>query len=116
MYELSYFRNNLDAIAKRLADRGFELDVDAYRKVDAERRAALAEAEQLKAQKNAASQEVGKLKKAGQDTTQQQQQIRELDSHIAALDEKARGLDEPYRQMLAGVPNIQHESVPTGRS
>jgi seryl-tRNA synthetase len=116
MYELSYFRNNLDAIAKRLADRGFELDVEAYRKLDAERRAALSESERLKAQKNAASQEVGKLKKAGQDTTAQQASIRELDGQIASLDEKAGSLDETYRQMLAGVPNTPHESVPTGKS
>ncbi|HXP88307.1 MAG TPA: serine--tRNA ligase [Bryobacteraceae bacterium] len=116
MYELSYFRNNLEAIAKRLADRGFELDVEAYRKLDAERRAALSEAEQLKAQKNAASQEVGKLKRAGQDTTAQQVQIRELDAQIAARDEKAGALDESYRQMLAGVPNTPSESVPTGKS
>src|SRR5271169_4029222 len=104
MYELSFFRNNLDAIATQLADRGFELDVEAYRKLDSERRAALSESERLKAQKNAASQEVGKLKKAGQDTAAQQASIRELDAHIAALDAKASGLDESYRQMLAGVP------------
>jgi seryl-tRNA synthetase len=116
MYELSFFRNNLDAIALRLADRGFALDVDAYRKLDAERRAALSESEQLKAQKNAASQEVGKLKKAGQDTAAQQAKIRELDSHIAALNEKAGALDESYRSMLAGVPNTPGESVPVGRS
>jgi seryl-tRNA synthetase len=116
VYELSFFRNNLDAIAKRLADRGFELDVEAYRKLDAERRAALSESEALKAQKNAASQDVGKLKRAGQDTTAQQAQIRELDAHAAALDEKAGALDESYRQMLAGVPNTPGESVPTGRS
>jgi seryl-tRNA synthetase len=116
MYELSYFRNKLDAIAKRLADRGFELDVEAYRKLDAERRAALSESERLKAQKNAASQEVGKLKKAGQDTGAQQASIRELDGQIAALDEKAGSLDEAYRQMLAGVPNTPSESVPTGKS
>jgi seryl-tRNA synthetase len=116
MYELSYFRTNLDAIAKRLGDRGFELDVETYRKLDAERRAALSESEQLKAQKNAASQEIGKLKKAGQDTAEQQQKIREIGDHIAALDEKAGALDESYRQLLAGVPNTPHESVPTGKS
>ena len=53
MYDLSFFRNNLDAIAKRLGDRGFSLDVEEFRKLDAERRAALNEAQQLMAQKNA---------------------------------------------------------------
>ncbi len=52
MYDLSFFRNNLDAIAARLADRGFTLDVEAFRELDIERRAALTESEQLKAEKN----------------------------------------------------------------
>ena len=54
MYDLAFFRNNLDAIAKRLADRGFALDVDAFRKLDAERRAAVTESEKLKAQRQLA--------------------------------------------------------------
>jgi seryl-tRNA synthetase len=116
MYELSYFRTNLDAIAKRLGDRGFELDVSAFRLNDEMRRAALSESEQLKAQKNAASQEVGKLKKAGQDTTDQQRKIREMDERIASLDAEAKFLDERFRELMAGIPNTPHESVPTGKS
>jgi seryl-tRNA synthetase len=116
MYDLSFFRNNLDAIAKRLADRGFALDVDEFRKLDAERRAAVTESEQLKAQKNAESQEIGKLKKAGQDASERQQKVRDIGDHIDALDKKAAELDESFRALLKGVPNVPHESVPTGRS
>ena len=105
VYDLSFFRNNLDAIAKRLADRGFTLDVEAFRKLDAERRAALAESEQLKAQRNAESQEIGKLKKAGQDTSERQQKVREMADRMAALDQTAEALDNEFRQMMAGVPN-----------
>ena len=60
MYDLSFFRQNLDAIATRLADRGFTLDVGAFRQLDAERRAALTESEQLKALRKTESQEIGK--------------------------------------------------------
>ena len=116
MHDISFFRNNLDAIAKRLADRGFSLDVESFRKLDGERRAALTESERLKAQKNAESQEIGKLKKAGQDATERQQKVREIGDQIAALDQKATELDESFRAQLAGVPNIPHESVPVGRS
>jgi seryl-tRNA synthetase len=116
MYDLAFFRNNLDAIAKRLADRGFTLDVEAFRKLDAERRAALSESESLKARRNAETQEIGKLKRAGQDTSERQQKIREMADRMAALDQKAEALDGEFRQLLAGVPNTPHESVPTGRS
>lgn len=116
MYDLSFFRNNLDAIAKRLADRGFALDIEAFRKLDAERRAALSESEALKAQRNAETQEIGKLKKAGQDTSERQQKVREMGERMAALDQKAEALDQEFRQMMAGVPNTPHESVPAGKS
>ena len=116
MYDLSFFRNNLDVIAKRLADRGFTLDVEAFRKLDAERRAALAESEQLKARRNAESQEIGKLKKAGQDTTELQQKVRDMADRMTSLDQAAGAADNEFRQMLAGVPNTPHESVPVGKS
>src|SRR5258708_1571677 len=116
MYDLNFFRNNLDAIAARLADRGFALEVDAFRSLDAERRAALTEAEALKAKRNAESQEIAKLRKAGQDTAERQQQVRAMGEQIAALDEKAKALDDRFRELLAGVPNTPHTSVPTGKS
>ena len=116
MYELSYFRNNLDAIAARLADRGFTMDLDSFRKLDAERRQAVSETEALKAQKNAESMEIGKLKKAGEDTADKQQRVRELDELIKKLDERASTLDAEFRELMAGIPNTPHESVPKGRS
>ena len=116
MYDLSFFRNNLDAIAKRLADRGFTLDVEAFRKLDTQRRAAVSESEQLKAQRNAESQEIGKLKKAGQDTEALQQKVRDMADRMTALEQTAEAADNEFRQMMAGVPNTPHESVPTGKS
>jgi len=116
MYDLSFFRANIDAIAKRLADRGFKLDIEAFRSLDAERRTALSESEQLKAQKNAESQEIGKLKRAGEDASERQQKVREMDERIGALDKKAEALDNEFRELMAGVPNTPHPSVPTGTS
>ena len=116
MYDLTFFRNHLDAIARRLADRGFSMDLEAFRKLDAERRAAVSESERLKAQRNAESQEIAKLKKAGQDTTDRQQAVRALGDQAAALDQKAGELDDTFRQLMAGIPNTPHESVPAGKS
>ncbi len=116
MYDLSFFRNNLDAIAIRLADRGFSLDVETFRKLDAERRAALTESEQLKAQRKTESQEIGKLLKGGKDASDRQRQVREIGDRATALEERAKELDENFRQLMAGVPNTPHASVPTGKS
>ena len=116
MHDLSNFRTNLDAIAKRLADRSFTLDVEAFRALDEQRRAALTQSEQLKAQRNSETQEIGKLRKAGEDTTARQQAVRDMGDKISSLEDQAKQLDDQFRELLAGVPNIPHESVPVGKS
>ena len=116
MHDLSQFRANLDAYAARLATRGFQFDVAQFRAMDSERRAAVTEAEQLKAQRNTESQEISKLRKQNVDTSERQQAVRAMGERIAALDERVKVLDEQFRELLAGIPNIPHESVPIGRS
>jgi len=115
MYDLSFFRSNLDQIAAGLARRGFELDTDEFRQLDNRRRAALTEAESLKAGRNAATAEIGSLRKQGIDTAAQQARVREMGERITALDEQAKAIDEEFRQALARVPNTPHASVPDGR-
>ena len=116
MHDLAYFRNNFERIAERLAARGGALNLDGFRELDRKRRAAISEAEQLKARKNAETAEIGRLRREGVDTTERQKAIRAIDQQIAALDEQKNALDAEFQQMLAGVPNIPHESVPLGRS
>jgi seryl-tRNA synthetase len=116
MYELSYFRANLDAIAERLGTRGLTLDTAHFRELDARRRAAVTETENLKAQRNAESMEIGKLKKQGQDTAELQLKVREIGERVTALDAAATAVDDEYRDLLARLPNTPHESVPVGKS
>jgi seryl-tRNA synthetase len=79
-----------------------------------ERRAALTETEKLKADRNAASQEIPKRKKAGEDTTALQADLRAMGDRISALDERVKELDERFREVLTAIPNVAHESVPRG--
>src|SRR5579884_1916667 len=116
MYDLGFFRSNLDSIAERLATRGFTLNLEECRQLDGERRQAVTEAEQLKAQRNSQSAEISKLRREGVDTTELQQQVRQIGDRISELDEQVKLLDEKFRGMLAGIPNMPHESVPVGRS
>jgi len=116
VYDLSFFRANLDSITPRLAARGFELDTAQFRELDAERRQVVTETEQLKAQRNSQSAEISKLRKEGIDTTEMQARVRSMGDRISELDEQVKSLDERFRGMLAGIPNLPHESVPTGKS
>jgi seryl-tRNA synthetase len=116
MYDLGFFRANLDSIAERLATRGFKLNVEEFRQLDGERRQVVTEAEQLKAQRNSQSAEISKLRRDGVDTSEMQQRVRAMGDRISELDEQVKSLDEKFRAMLAGIPNLPHESVPVGKS
>jgi seryl-tRNA synthetase len=116
VHDLQFFRNNLDAAAARLATRGLTLDVEEFRSLDAERRAAISEAEQLKQRRNEESQAIAKLRKEGADTAERQQKVREIGERISALDDRVNELETRFRDLLANIPNLPHESVPVGRS
>lgn len=116
MHDLSFFRTNVEAIADRLKTRGFQFDVAEWKVLDAERRSAVTEAEQLKAARNAQSLEIGKLKKAGADTTAVQAEVRAMGERVAELDAKVATVDERFRDLLTAIPNLPHESVPVGGS
>ena len=89
--------------------------LDQFRELDRKRRAALTETEQLKSRANAESAEIGKLKREGADTTARQESVRALKTQIAGLDEQVKSLEAEFDELLAGIPNVPHESVPEGR-
>jgi len=115
MHDLAYFRANFERIAERLATRGNVANLEQFRELDRARRAALTQSEQLKARVNASSAEIGKLRREGADTTAQQEQVRGMKAEIAALDERAESAEAQFHELLAGIPNVPHESVPVGQ-
>src|SRR5689334_20621475 len=116
MLDLAFVRSHFDQVVERLATRGGNLSWDRFRELDRRRRAAVTEAEQLKAHKNAESQKIGALKKSGADTEELQAAIRAIGDEIAQRDEVVKGVDAEWQELLAGIPNLPHESVPVGRS
>jgi seryl-tRNA synthetase len=115
MHDLSHFRANFDAIARRLATRANPPNLDQFRDLDARRRSAISQAEELKRRRNEESAQIAQQKRAGADTAEQQKQVRALGDQISTLDEQVKALDEEFRELLAGVPNVPHESVPVGK-
>jgi len=115
MHDLAYFRNNFEQIAARLATRSNPPNLDRFRELDGRRRSAITQAEQLKAKANEQGTEIGKLKKAGADTTALQEQVRALKTEIAAFDDQKDAIDAEFQELLAGIPNVPHESVPVGK-
>jgi seryl-tRNA synthetase len=118
MLDLSFVRENLPLVEEKLRQRGTDpaAVLKDFREVDTSRRHAITEAETSKAQRNKASEEIAKLKKSGQDTSAAMAQTKELRERISELEKTASDLDERLREILAGIPNLPHASVPVGHS
>jgi seryl-tRNA synthetase len=116
MHDLSFFRANFDRIAERLATRANAPNLDHFRELDKKRRAAISQSEQLQAKVNAQSTQIGALRKSGGDATALQEEVRAWKAEIAALDAEKQAADQEFQDLLAGIPNIPHESVPVGKS
>src|SRR5437870_12743632 len=69
----------------------------------------------MKARRNQASEEIAKLKKAGQDASAQMAETKQLREQIQEKERAANELEVRLREILAGIPNIHHESVPVGK-
>jgi seryl-tRNA synthetase len=118
MLDLSFVRDNLPFVEEKLRQRGMDpaAVLKDFREVDTQRRQAITEAETSKAQRNKASEEIAKLKKSGQDATAAMAQTKELREKIQTLEKTATDLDARLRDILVGIPNLPHSSVPVGHS
>jgi seryl-tRNA synthetase len=118
MLDLNFVRDNLPVVEKKLRQRGMDpaAVLRDFSEVDTQRRQAISAAETMKAQRNKASEEIAKARKAGQDASAAMAQTKELREQISALEKTATDLDARLRDILAGIPNLPHASVPVGHS
>ena len=115
MLDIKFIRENEQAARQALERRCSELKLDELCAVDRERRRLVTEAETLKQQRNIASEGIGRQKKEGADTTDQQNAVKALGGKIAELDRLLREKDEQLKKLLLLIPNTPHSSVPDGK-
>ena len=115
MLSREYLRENADAYRQALKNRGAAVDIERFLELDAERRRSIVAVEQLKAQKNAASQEIATLKKNRQDASAQIEAVKRSGDEIKALDDRLAQIEEEFARLELDFPNVPHESVPAGR-
>ncbi|HVR26463.1 MAG TPA: serine--tRNA ligase [Candidatus Polarisedimenticolia bacterium] len=116
MLDLSFVRDNLSRVEEMLRQRGADpaAVLKDFLAVDTERRQAITGSETMKARRNKASEDIAKLKKAGQDATTAVAETKELREQIQILEKTAADLDARLQEILTGIPNVPHESVPVG--
>ncbi len=114
MLDLSFLRKNFDHAQERLQARGAAASLRSFQEVDQQRRTAVTEIENFKARRNALSAEVAKAKSGGENADKAMQQSREIGRLIKGLEDNVKVLDEALAEILQGVPNLPHGSVPLG--
>jgi seryl-tRNA synthetase len=118
MLDLSFVRDNLPLVEEKLRQRGMDPGevLKDFRAIDTERRQAITETETMKARRNRASEEIAPLKKSGQDATALIAETKELREKIQEREKLVTEYEERLQQLLAGIPNLPHQSVPVGKS
>jgi len=118
MLDLAFVRANLERVEEKLRARNADPAalLGDFRALDQSRRAAITESEQCKARRNELSQQVGALKRQGQDATALMDETRALKEKLDELDATAARLDEQMYFSLARIPNLTRDEVPSGKS
>src|SRR5918912_2539985 len=117
MLDLNFVRDHLDLVRASLNARGFPTDaLEDFARADTERRRVIAESDQLNAERNAASREIGALMKEGRrdEADARRSAVTELKERIAGLDRERDEAEARMRELLSTMPNVPHESVPVG--
>ena len=112
MIDLKFIRENAELVKVSLKNRGNKLDLDAFLKLDEERRKLIQKAEDLKNRKNVDSEKIAKLKKEKKDAASLIEEMKKIGEEIKKLEEELSGYEEKVNNMLLLIPNIPDPSIP----
>ena len=118
MLDLGFVRDHLPEVEERLRQRGLNPDelLSGFRDLDSRRRQAITSAENLKAERNRKSEEVGRRKRAGEDAGALMEETKSLREEGERQEKLAAQLEEELRGVMSQIPNLPHSSVPVGSS
>ncbi|MBB5608889.1 MULTISPECIES: serine--tRNA ligase [unclassified Janthinobacterium] len=114
MIDIQLLRKDIATVAARLATRKFQLDVDGFNALEAERKAIQTRTEELQGKRNALSKQIGMLKGKGEDTSAVMAQVAGLGDELKADEAALTVLQAKLSDFTMALPNLPHESVPVG--
>lgn len=115
MLDLKFIRENPELVKKGLSSKGVSLDLSELLNLDSERRACLKEAEELKAKRNQANDQIARAKKEGKDSALVISEMKAVSQKISELDQKVGEIDSKIDEIASRIPNIPLEEVPVSR-
>ncbi|EKN5013352.1 serine--tRNA ligase, partial [Yersinia enterocolitica] len=115
MLDPNMLRNELDAVAEKLARRGFKLDVEMLRQQEERRKVLQVETESLQAERNSRSKLIGAAKARGEDIEPLRLEVNELGEKLDAAKAELDKLQNEIRDLALSIPNLPDDSVPVGK-
>ena len=116
MIDIKHLRNNIDEVENSLARRGYKLDIDRFINLDADRKSLQVEVETLQSDRKNLSNDFGKLKSLGEDTSELKKKIDSINVSLKIKNESLNAILESIHTILLNIPNIPHESTPSGEN
>jgi seryl-tRNA synthetase len=116
MLDVQLLRSDLQAVAKRLADRGYAFPAAEFEKLEAARKSVQTETQELQARRNQLSKQIGQLKAQGKDAAELMAQVNAQADRLKALEQELAGIQGQLEEFLRVIPNLPHASVPVGDS
>ncbi|CAQ84929.1 MULTISPECIES: serine--tRNA ligase [Photorhabdus] len=115
MLDPNILRNELDAVAEKLARRGYTLDVDTLRKQEERRKVLQVETETLQAERNSRSKAIGAAKARGENIDPLRQEVNQLGEKLDTAKSELEKLQTEIRDLALNIPNVPDDSVPVGK-
>ena len=115
MIDIQLLRKDLDTVAARLVERKFILDKDTFVSLESDRKQVQSRSEELQAKRNQLAKAVGMKKSKGEDASAEMAESTAVNQELQALTEKLTVVQSQLNHFLLNIPNIPHESVPSGK-
>ncbi|MHB9117602.1 MAG: serine--tRNA ligase [Burkholderiales bacterium] len=117
MLDIQLLRNDLESVAKRLVEeRAYVLDVAHFQALEHERKAIQTRTQELQAKRNQTSKQIGLAKGKGEDVSAIMAEVADLGDELKAAETRLVAVQDQLNDILMGIPNLPHESVPIGKS
>lgn len=114
MLDIQLIRNNADEVKEKLGKRGYEVDFSQFLQLDEKRKSLITTVEELKAQRNKASKDVGQLKREGKDASHLFKAMKQASDDIKAMDVELSDVDRQIKEFIEVLPNLPDDDVVAG--
>jgi seryl-tRNA synthetase len=115
MLDPQLLRTDPESVAVRLAARGFDLDADAWREMDAKRKQLQVRTQELQNQKNQSAKSIGVAKQRGEDIKPLLDEVKNLGEELGKTEAAFGVIRDEQQALLMGIPNLQLDGVPEGK-